>query len=260
MNAARRWNPRVWLALSCVVLVAVSGFVSAQPGQPTTFTGNVKFMETPDLGPVRIHFDPGARTFWHTHAGWQVIIAEDGHGRTQMQGGTIQDLVPRQPVFAPGGVPHWHGATPDQALTQVTLNKGDVTWLGPVSDDDYRGRRAVSAGTGGASGQPLPDARGAYRPGNGITLPRVLRDVKPQYTSDAMRAKIQGTVMVECVVQKDGSVGDVQVLRSLDPTFGLDQEAINAAKQWRFVPGSRMGEPVPVVVTIELTFVLGKHD
>ena len=69
-----------------------------------------------------------------------------------------------------------------------------------------------------------------YRPGNGVTLPRVLREVKPQYTSDAMRAKIQGTVLLECVVRPDGSVGDVQVLRSLDPTFGLDQEAIKAAK------------------------------
>ena len=48
----------------------------------------------------------------------------------------------------------------------------------------------------------------------------------PQYTSDAMRAKVQGTVLLECVVRPDGSVGDVQVVRSLDPTFGLDQQAV----------------------------------
>jgi protein TonB len=80
--------------------------------------------------------------------------------------------------------------------------------------------------------------------------------VKPQYTSDAMRAKVQGTVLLECVVRPDGSVGDVQILRSLDGVFGLDQEAIKAAKQWRFAPGTRLGEPVPVLVTIELTFTL----
>jgi TonB family protein len=57
-------------------------------------------------------------------------------------------------------------------------------------------------------------------------------------------------------VQKDGTVGDVQVIRSLDSTFGLDGEAIKAAKQWRFAPGTRMGEPVPVLITIELTFTL----
>ena len=84
----------------------------------------------------------------------------------------------------------------------------------------------------------------------------MLREVKPQYTSDAMRAKVQGTVLLECVVRPDGSVGDVQILRSLDGVFGLDQEAIKAAKQWRFAPGTRLGEPVPVLVTIELTFTL----
>ena len=54
----------------------------------------------------------------------------------------------------------------------------------------------------------------------------------------------------------DGSVGEVKVTRSLDPIFGLDQEAIKAAKMWRFRPGMRQGEPVPVIITIELTFTL----
>jgi TonB family protein len=108
----------------------------------------------------------------------------------------------------------------------------------------------LGLGSGGGTGG------GVYRPGNGVMLPRVLREVKPQYTSDAMRAKVQGTVLLECVVQKDGSVGDVQVIRSLDSAFGLDGEAIKAAKQWRFAPGTRMGEPVPVLITIELTFTL----
>jgi protein TonB len=108
----------------------------------------------------------------------------------------------------------------------------------------------LGPGSGGGTGG------GVYRPGNGVTLPRVLREVKPQYTSDAMRAKVQGTVLLECVVQKDGSVGDVQVVRSLDSTFGLDQQAIIAAKAWRFAPGTRLGEAVPVLITIELTFTL----
>jgi TonB family protein len=108
----------------------------------------------------------------------------------------------------------------------------------------------LGPGSGGGTGG------GVYRPGNGVTLPRLVKEVKPQYTSDAMRAKVQGTVLVECVVRPDGSVGDVQVVRSLDQTFGLDQEAIKAARQWRFQPGTRLGEPVPVLITIELTFTL----
>ena len=108
----------------------------------------------------------------------------------------------------------------------------------------------LGAGFGGGTGG------GAYRPGAGITLPRVLREVKPAYTADAMRAKVQGSVWLECIVMPDGSVGEVKVTRSLDPVFGLDQEAIKAAKMWKFSPGMRQGEPVPVIITIELTFTL----
>ncbi|MBP7569579.1 MAG: TonB family protein [Acidobacteria bacterium] len=97
---------------------------------------------------------------------------------------------------------------------------------------------------------------GAYQPGAGIDIPTVIREVKPQYTAEAMRAKIQGVVLLEAVVQTDGTVGDVRVIRSLDPVFGLDQEALKAARQWRFVPGRRQGQPVPVLVSIELTFTL----
>jgi periplasmic protein TonB len=97
---------------------------------------------------------------------------------------------------------------------------------------------------------------GAYRPGSGIENPRLLREVRPQYTADAMRAKIQGTAVLDCVVNTDGSVGECEIARSLDSSFGLDQEAVKAAKQWRFVPGRRLGQPVPVLVTIEMLFTL----
>ena len=80
--------------------------------------------------------------------------------------------------------------------------------------------------------------------------------MKPQYTPDAMRAKIQGTVLLECVVNPDGTVGTIQVIHGLDPNFGLDNEAVKAAKEWRFIPGRRLGQAVPVLVTIELTFTL----
>ncbi len=126
------------------------------------------------------------------------------------------------------------------------------------------GGAGAGPGTGAGSGQGSglgPGfgggfGGGAFRPGSGITLPTVLREVKPAYTADAMRAKVQGSVWLECIVMPDGSVGDVKVTRSLDPIFGLDQEAIKAAKMWRFRPGMRQGDPVPVIITIELTFTL----
>jgi TonB family protein len=96
----------------------------------------------------------------------------------------------------------------------------------------------------------------AYPPGNGVTLPKLVQEVKPRYTADAMRARVQGTVWVDCVVEIDGTVRRTRVNRSLDRQFGLDEEAVAAARQWRFVAGTKDGTPVPVVVTIELKFSL----
>ncbi len=86
--------------------------------------------------------------------------------------------------------------------------------------------------------------------------PRIRRQVDPQYSADAMRAKIQGVVLLAGVVQRDGRLTDIRVLRSLDQTFGLDAKAIEAARKWEFFPGTRFGEPVPVLVNLELTFNL----
>ena len=66
----------------------------------------------------------------------------------------------------------------------------------------------------------------------------------------------QGTVLLQCVVMPDGTVANITVVRSLDSAFGLDQEAIKAARQWQFAPGTRLGQPVAVQVTIEIAFTL----
>jgi periplasmic protein TonB len=121
---------------------------------------------------------------------------------------------------------------------------GSGTGIGPGQGS------GLGPGIGGGTGG------GIWRPGNGVETPRLIREVKPQYTAQAMRAKIQGEVMLECVVGTDGTVGNIRVMRSLDSTFGLDQEAVKAARQWRFAPGTRFGEPVPVLVTIAIAFTL----
>jgi TonB family protein len=141
-----------------------------------------------------------------------------------------------------------------QQTTIGVLESGDVSSLSTGSGSGTGAGSGQGSGLGQGSGGGT--GGGVYRPGSGIINPRLVREVKPQYTADAMRAKIQGTVLLECVILPDGSVGRVDVVKSLDPTFGLDAEAIKAAKQWRFVPGTRFGEPVAVLVTIELTFTL----
>jgi protein TonB len=96
----------------------------------------------------------------------------------------------------------------------------------------------------------------AYRVGSGVTSPTEIRRGTPRYTADAMRARIQGSVLVECVVETNGVCSSIRVLRSLEPSFGLNDEALKAASQWRFRPGTRLGAPVPVLVTMEITFAL----
>ena len=106
------------------------------------------------------------------------------------------------------------------------------------------------------SGLLSAQAQTVYRPGNGVSLPVVVKQVKALYTQEAMDAHIEGTVGLEVVVQADGAVGDVKVARSLDPTYGLDQEAVKAMKQWQFKPGTKDGKAVAVRVDVEIRFTL----
>jgi TonB family protein len=107
---------------------------------------------------------------------------------------------------------------------------------------------------GDAGGKGQPQATGVYKPGDGVSAPVVAKQVKPQYTAEAMRAKIEGSVGLECVVETDGRVGEVWVAKALDE--GLDQEAIKAVRQWRFEPGKKDGKAVRVQITLEMTFTL----
>jgi protein TonB len=108
----------------------------------------------------------------------------------------------------------------------------------------------LGAGEGGGTGG------GAYQIGNGVMPPDLIHRTSPQYTAEAMRAKIQGTAMLTGIVGVDGTLQEIRISRSLDGTFGLDQEAIKCVRQWRFRPGTRQGQAVPVYVTIEVAFNL----
>jgi protein TonB len=77
--------------------------------------------------------------------------------------------------------------------------------------------------------------------------------VKPSYTNDALLRRIQGSVFLELIVRRDGHPTDLRVIRSLD-AGGLDQQAVEAVRQWRFNPGRLAGTPVDVLVTVVLDF------
>ena len=108
----------------------------------------------------------------------------------------------------------------------------------------------LGPGSGGGTGG------GVYQLGSGVTTPVLVYQPQPKYTAEAMRARVQGNVLLSCVVRPDGSVSDIQVTRSLDRAFGLDEEAIKTLRSWRFRPATLRGEPVAVRVDIEISFTI----
>lgn len=126
----------------------------------------------------------------------------------------------------------------DQGGTGTGKDTGIGEGIGP----------GVGPGIGGGTGG------GPYRPGSGITPPTVLREVKPDYTEEARRRSLEGDVVLEIVVRRDGSVGDVKILQGLGG--GLDARAVDAVRQWRFSPAKRQGAPVDVIVEVAVEFKL----
>ena len=106
----------------------------------------------------------------------------------------------------------------------------------------------IGDGSGGGTGG------GPFRPGSGIEPPRLLREVKADYTDEARRRGITGDVVMEIVVRRDGGVGDVKILQGLGA--GLNERAVAAVRQWRFSPARRRGEAVDVVVEVAVEFTL----
>jgi protein TonB len=90
--------------------------------------------------------------------------------------------------------------------------------------------------------------------GGDVTRPEKLSGPTPQYTEIARRARIQGVVIVEAIIDKKGQVTDVRVIRPLP--MGLDQAAADAVRQWRFRPATLNGKPVDVFYSLTVNFQL----
>jgi quercetin dioxygenase-like cupin family protein len=156
MDRDSRRTLRVGIA-AAVVAVAVAGLfllvgrstpTSAQQrslfmgGNPTSLAATVlpdsQGVVGGDIRVSRLRFPAGSRSNWHTHTQGQLLMLEAGKGLTQVRGQPIQEMRPGEPWYTAAGVEHWHGAAPDEAAVQLTIYGGDVNWLEPVTDDQYK--------------------------------------------------------------------------------------------------------------------------
>lgn len=107
-----------------------------------------------------------------------------------------------------------------------------------------------------ASPRPAPPSGVVAAGSAGVQNPQVVKQGKPAYTPRAMAARIQGTVVIAAIVQADGTLQNPRVVQSLDSKLGLDGQALDSLKGWEFRPGTKDGEPAPVMVTISISFAL----
>lgn len=141
MNRKFQAGRRLGVLCLCLAALASAAWTAdpqqAAAQQSSNMTGHVTTLK----GEGRISyyvFDPGARTKWHTHEGGQLLLAEEGRGRTQARGESVRELRPGESIFSPAGVTHWHGGSPDQSAKMYQISRGQTTWLEEVSEQDYR--------------------------------------------------------------------------------------------------------------------------
>ena len=123
------------------------GTTPSMKGPDAWFTGTVRIdpmfqTEAPGRAAgAHVTFEPGARTAWHTHPAGQTLIITFGRGRVQREGGPIEEVTAGDVVWFPAGEKHWHGASPDTAMSHHAIQEAvdgvSVTWMEQVSDADY---------------------------------------------------------------------------------------------------------------------------
>ncbi len=156
-------------------------------------------------------------------------------------------------------------APPDAILPNANLpNIGDpLAKLGPLSNGMGSGG-GIGNGMGGGIGSGVGSGLGpgsgggfgggAFRVGGGVSQPSVLSKVDPEYSEEARKAKYSGTVLLQLIVDVDGRAKSIHVSKGVG--LGLDERAVEAVQKWKFLPGKKNGQPVPVYATVEVNFRL----
>lgn len=125
----------------------VRGRQDGQPSRQGTGTFSGRVVLDPLVGvddgkrEVRANtvvFEPGGRTYWHSHDDGQLLLVASGRGAVETRDGDRKDLRPGDTVWAPPGEEHWHGAAPDSLMVHTAVSLGRTQWLEEVTDERYR--------------------------------------------------------------------------------------------------------------------------
>lgn len=139
-------------------------------------------------------------------------------------------------------------------LSRVLGPPSNGTGAGGGIGSGYGGGVGSGSGPGVGPGHGGGYGGGAYRVGGGVSAPKALYAPDPEYSEEARKAKYQGTVVLWLVVDAAGRPQQIRVQRALG--MGLDEKAIEAVKQWKFDPAKKDGQPVPVMINVEVNFRL----
>lgn len=130
-----------------MITIMQSGAKPSVKGSSDYFTGTVRIdspfqgTEPARIGGATVTFEPSARTAWHTHPLGQTLIVTAGAGLVQEWGGPVSEIRPGDVVWIPTGVKHWHGATPETAMTHIAIAEAQdgkvVDWMEQVTDEQY---------------------------------------------------------------------------------------------------------------------------
>jgi periplasmic protein TonB len=114
----------------------------------------------------------------------------------------------------------------------------------------------VGSGTGPGVGPGIGGGMGGgyFRPGRGVTAPRVIYQTDPEFSEEARKAKYQGTCVLGLVVDANGRPTNIRIINALG--MGLDEKAIESVRNWRFEPGQKDGHAVAVEIAVEVDFHL----
>jgi periplasmic protein TonB len=236
---------RRWLSLPLAIVLHLAVLVSLTFAQ----YWNVEKVTEPEVVNIVFHPDPPAPP----------PIARGTSAPQPTPHRSAAPVPARQVVQPPPVVPDLPPApaAPEPAANVATDDRNLLP--GPTTGDpngvDGGDPNGVLNGKGpiGSTGHGFDQVDAPPIPvGGAVTKPVILRKVEPQYTEVARRARLQGTVIVQAVIDEAGRVLDVKVLKPLP--MGLDQAAVDAVSQWRFTPATLYGRPVKVYFSLTVNF------